>query len=142
MLAHPRSIDQQTRRALRHLAHEPGERHYRERRPEDEEEPAVAKVGTRAPGEARGQFLAKEGDCRLDQPARLLAQLTNALLAAKYGALHGVDVDRRAGADDVRGVKVAVRGDHHLPWQTRRRFQRVYVLREAALQLAMLVQLA
>ena len=96
----------------------------------------------RALMEALRQRLAKKGNRRFDETARAPAERMQARLALKDCLFEQLDVHRRTRADDVRFVKVAVRGDHHLFGKAGRRLEAVNVLREAALELPMGMQLA
>ena len=95
----------------------------------------------RALMEALRQRLAKKGNRRFDETARAPAERMQARLALKDCLFEQLDVHRRTRADDVRFVKVAVCGDHHLFGEAGRRLEAVNVLREAALELPVLVKL-
>ena len=84
---------------------------------------AVLEAAMRALMEALRQRLAKKSNRRFDETARAPAERKQARLALKDCLFEQLDVHRLTRTDDVRFVKVAVRGDHHLFGQPGRRFE-------------------
>ena len=92
--------------------------------------------------EAHREILAVEDDIRLHLPAVSCGERLPRRVVGKGGGAHLLHRHRRAAADDMRTIEIAVRGDELLRRQTGRTLERVDVLRVAAAQQAVAVQQA